>query len=196
MPPYDRFGPPRNSFRDDDRGPRPSAAPHTRSIDVVVKWYNPTKGFGFVTPEGGRPDAFLPGSLVQSAGYDELPDGSRMVVDLGAGKKGDQVVAIHSVELAAAAPRRSPMGSAPRAPRAMSAPEFEGPTETIQGTVKWFNPDKGFGFVAPDSGGKDVFVHVSALQRSGLATVTEGERVSVEVGQGRKGLEAVRLERV
>ena len=49
------------------------------------------------------------------------------------------------------------------------------------GTVKWFNPTKGFGFIEPESGDKDVFVHISAVQQAGLGTLTEGQRVSYEV---------------
>ena len=49
------------------------------------------------------------------------------------------------------------------------------------GTVKWFNPTKGFGFIAPEGGGSDVFVHISAVEKSGLGTLTEGQRVSYEV---------------
>ena len=59
--------------------------------------------------------------------------------------------------------------------------------------MKWFNIDKGFGFIARDSGGKDVFVHISALERSGLTAVNEGERVIFTVAEGRKGLEAVQV---
>jgi len=49
------------------------------------------------------------------------------------------------------------------------------------GTVKWFNPGKGFGFIEPEGGGKDVFVHISAVEKGGLGTLTEGQRVSFDV---------------
>jgi CspA family cold shock protein len=58
-----------------------------------------------------------------------------------------------------------------------------------EGTVKWYNPEKGFGFIAPDNGEKDVFVHATALTRSGLSVLVEGQKVFVECGQGKKGLE-------
>jgi CspA family cold shock protein len=60
----------------------------------------------------------------------------------------------------------------------------------MQGKVKWFNDQKGFGFITPDGGGKDVFVHHSSIQTSGFRTLSEGQRVSYDEAQGKKGLEA------
>jgi len=61
------------------------------------------------------------------------------------------------------------------------------------GTVKWFNSQKGYGFIQPQAGGKDVFVHISALERSGISTLDEGQPVIVDFVEGRKGLEAARV---
>lgn len=60
-----------------------------------------------------------------------------------------------------------------------------------QGTVKWFNGDKGFGFITPDEGSKDLFVHYSEIQGSGYRSLEENQRVQFEVGQGAKGPQAV-----
>ena len=62
-----------------------------------------------------------------------------------------------------------------------------------QGTVKWFNAEKGFGFITPDEGGSDLFVHHSAIQGSGFKTLDENQRVSFEVGQGQKGPQALNV---
>jgi CspA family cold shock protein len=55
------------------------------------------------------------------------------------------------------------------------------------GTVKWFNPTKGYGFVAPDEGGKDIFVHISAVQKAGMRTLTQGEKISFEIESQKDG---------
>jgi CspA family cold shock protein len=55
------------------------------------------------------------------------------------------------------------------------------------GTVKWFNATKGYGFIAPDDGGKDAFVHISAVERAGLSTLNEGQRVSFDLQRGQNG---------
>jgi len=60
-------------------------------------------------------------------------------------------------------------------------------TMTTQGTVKWFNPTKGYGFIAPETGGKDIFVHISAVQKAGLRSLNEGQRVGFEVEQQQNG---------
>ena len=63
-----------------------------------------------------------------------------------------------------------------------------------KGTVKWFNPTKGYGFIAPDSGGKDVFVHISAVQKAGLRTLNEGQKVTYELATERGRTAAVNLQ--
>ncbi|HYE01422.1 MAG TPA: cold shock domain-containing protein [Alphaproteobacteria bacterium] len=182
-----------------------------RNIRATVKWYNETKGFGFVTPEDGSPDAFLHVSALQSAGYDSLPEGATIVCDLAQGGKGPQVAAIYSVDSSTAAPSRGPRSGGfgdrdggfggqrggfrqDRGPRGGFGDRDSGPTTDAEGTVKWFNATKGFGFITPADGGKDIFVHANVLSRSGLHDLAEGAQVRMSVRQGQKGPEAVSVE--
>ncbi|PWC44896.1 cold-shock protein [Azospirillum sp. TSO22-1] len=195
---YDR--PQRGGFR--------ASAPEItqRNITATVKWYNPEKGFGFVTPEDGSPDAFLHASAVQFAGHDSLPEGTTVVCDLSRGPKGPQVAALHSVDKSTAQERPSRggggggYGDRPSRGGGYGGGGYDrygdqgGGGEVVDGTVKWFNVTKGFGFIAPDNGGKDVFVHVKAVERSGLSGLQDGERVRITVRQGQKGPEAERIE--
>jgi CspA family cold shock protein len=178
------------------RTPRPFA---TR-VRATVKWYNPSKGFGFVTPDDGSPDVFLHVSVVEQAGLQSLDEGAILVCDLADGQKGAQVSTIHSMEASSAAGQR---GSRPttgsRYPRQSVNDDYgygAKPSRggTVEGTVKWFNPDKGFGFIAPDQGGKDVFVHISAVERAGLSMLRDNQRVRFTEKAGQKGTEADGLE--
>jgi len=70
-----------------------------------------------------------------------------------------------------------------------------GSSDVATGTVKWFNPVKGFGFIQPDTGGKDVFVHISAVEKAGLSNINEGAKVSYEVvaNRGKESAENLRV---
>jgi CspA family cold shock protein len=68
--------------------------------------------------------------------------------------------------------------------------KMTGDTEMANGTVKWFNATKGFGFIAPDEGGKDVFVHISGVERSGLKGLNDNQKVTYELEKGRDGRES------
>jgi cold shock protein len=180
------------------RTPRPFAT-HVRA---TVKWYNPSKGFGFVTPDDGSPDVFLHVSVVERAGLQSLDEGAAIVCDLADGQKGAQVSAIHSVE-AGSTPGQRSNRPAPgsRYPR-QSVSDYDdygygakpSSGRTVEGTVKWFNPDRGFGFIAPDQGGKDVFVHIRAVERAGLSTLRDNQRVRFIGKAGQKGPEAEDIE--
>ena len=69
-------------------------------------------------------------------------------------------------------------------------------SEKVEGTVKWFNEAKGFGFIAQDNGGQDVFAHYSAIQGNGFKTLAEGQKVSFILGDGKKGPQAEQIEAI
>jgi len=177
---------------------------------AVVKWFNSEKGFGFVEMTEGGGDVFLHASVLTRLGVTAVNPGATLKVRIGQGQKGPQVTEVTEVDertAGAAAPPRAPRApggynSAPAgggygdggfgAPRRSF--EQTGPSGPEQaGTVKWYNVSKGFGFIAPEDGGKDVFVHASALRRAGLTELAEGQRVTIQITQGQKGPEAASI---
>jgi CspA family cold shock protein len=156
-----------------------------------VKWFNPDKGFGFVELADGSGDVFLHAAALEAAGHASVDPGAKLSVEVGVGNKGRQVTAVLAVD-ASAAPERRPMRSSSRSSPGRERHDASTAT-TVQGTVKWFKSDKGFGFVVGDDGGKDVFVHVSVVERSGLATLGEGQRLNMNVVTTPKGREAISL---
>jgi cold shock protein len=154
-----------------------------------VKWFNPTKRYGFVELLDGSGDAFLHATVLRRIGVEDLQPGETLELRLAPGQRGPQVTEIISVDRSTAV---SPSGRAGvRSPEDRSAAEAS-VDET--GTVKWYSSVKGFGFIVRDRGGKDIFVHASVLQRSGLINLSEGQRVVVGVVEGRKGPEAASIQ--
>ena len=173
--------------------PGPSAqrfeAPAGPAVRATVKWYNPDKGFGFVQLADGSGDAFLHVSVVERSGHGSVPPGAPLEVRAGPGPKGPQVTEILSVD-ASTASQEQPRRARPERP---VYPPADRATVEELGTVKWYNAAKGFGFIGPDQGGKDIFVHASVLDRAGITGLAEGQRVAVDVAHGGKGPEAAGL---
>jgi len=154
------------------------------NVTVTVKWFNSTKGFGFVlAPDGGR-DIFLHASVVTQSGNPDLPEGATLLVDLMDTQRGRQVAAIHSVDLSTA----EQPGPHVRATRP------SGGEEAVEGKIKFFDIKKGFGFVATDNGGRDVFVSARTLERCGLMSLEPEQRVRVRMRMGAKGPMAESIE--
>ena len=189
--------PKRRGYDDDDdntSGDRPtknrpnySGSPGSEPVDSVVKWFNAEKGFGFVALDGGS-EAFIHIRQLETAGHTSVPEGARIKVRLGQGQKGPEVTEVIEVDMSTAGSPNS-MGRRRSIPSQVLCQ-----TRESIGTVKMYKVDKGFGFVGQDDGGKDVFVHATALARAGLNELAEGQRVRMQIGQGKKGLEAQAIE--
>ena len=172
-------------------------------ISASVKWFNSEKGFGFVELADGSGDVFLHANALNQSGHDSVSPGATLGVRIGQGPKGRQVAEVVSVDESTAQPERpraAPGGFGAPRPGGMGGGFRGGRTqpdlsqaEEVRGIVKWYNATKGFGFITPDTGGKDIFVHASALERSGLSSLNEGQATRVQVVQGQKGPEAAAI---
>src|SRR5579862_5958725 len=173
--------------------PRFEEQPSGPPVTAVVKWFRADRGFGFVELADGSGDAFLHASVLGRIGVQAVETGETLEVRVAPGQRGPQVTEVLNVDSSTAAPSRPPRAG-PRPGGAGGGGYDQAPlvaSSQEQGTVKWYNATKGFGFIVRDGGGKDVFVHASALQRAGLTSLNEGQRVIVDIAEGRKGPEAV-----
>lgn len=166
-----------------DRRPAPSTSSGAPAQDAEVVWFNAEKGFGFLKLRDGT-DAFLHMSKLEAAGHGSLPPGARLTVRTEPGQKGPQVVEVVSVDIENAA-HQPATGRAQ--PSGMASDRSE---QEATGVVKRYDPNKGFGFIGLDGGGKDVFVHATTLARCGLVALEPGQQVAITYAQGQKGLEA------
>ncbi|MEE4201073.1 cold-shock protein [Erythrobacter sp.] len=141
----------------------------------TVKFFNGQKGFGFIQQETGGEDVFVHISAVERAGLEGLAEGQELefnLVDRG-GKISAQDLQI--------------VGDVIAVQNAGGPPKRELTGEKATGTVKFFNSMKGFGFLVRDDGQPDAFVHISAVERSGLTEINEGERFEFDLEVDRRG---------
>jgi CspA family cold shock protein len=166
----------------------PSSPQASEPVDAVVKWFNADKGFGFVAL-AGESEAFLHIRQLKAAGHSSVPEGASVKVRIGQGQKGHEVTEVIKVDTSNA----QMTGTTERRSTSRSVIQRQpgvGATEECIGSVKWYNADKGFGFIGQDGGGKDVFVHATTLERGGLGGLEAGQRVRMQIGPGQKGPEA------
>src|SRR5258708_35051170 len=161
-----------------------------------VKWFNATKGYGFITLDNGG-DAFCHASALQATGHSDVQPGTTIVCDLADSPRGMQVVSVHSVDTSTAeapsrGPRRDGFGGGGGGGFHHRDGGPSGPM--VEGKIKFFNDQKGFGFVMPDSGNGDIYLHASALRRSGVQAVEPDQRIRYSTRQGNKGVEVDKVE--
>ncbi|WP_179379936.1 cold-shock protein [Jannaschia marina] len=155
-------------------------------ITGTVKWFDATRGFGFVVAEGLDRDILLHANVLRAFGQSSVADGSRVVVNFQTSERGLQAVEVLEIE----APELATDGVLPE----YLQPAPEG-APYLPARVKWFDKGKGFGFVNIFGKSEDVFVHIEVLRRFGLADLMPGEAVCIRVLEGGRGLLAVEVRR-
>ena len=149
----------------------------------VVKFFNPQKGFGFIVRDDGGEDVFVHISAVEQAGLTDLADGQPLEFTLV--DRGGRISATNlRIEGDPMPVERSGGGGAGGG---AGGPQRQLTGEKATGTVKFFNSMKGFGFIQRDDGQPDAFVHISAVERAGLPTLNEGDRLEFELEVDRRG---------
>jgi CspA family cold shock protein len=151
-----------------------------------IKWFDVTKGYGFIVPDDGGPDVLLHVTCLRRDGYQTAQEGARVVCEAQQRPRGLQAFRVLSMDASNAAhPSQLPPAS---------THVTVVPTSGLErAEVKWFNRLRGFGFLTRGEGTPDIFVHMETLRRSGVTELRPGEVVLVRFGDGPKGLMAAEV---
>ncbi len=155
-------------------------------ITGVIKWFDVSKGFGFIVPDNGMGDVLLHVTCLRRDGFQTAYEGARVVCEALARPKGLQAFRILSMdESTAVHPSQLPP---PRTHVTVT------PTSGLErAIVKWFNRLRGFGFLTRGEGTPDIFVHMETLRRYGITELRPGQSVLVRFGPGPKGMMATEV---
>ena len=187
----------------DDLGPKVTGAGMRQEPDLVgdlsadetasiielsgaIKWFDVSKGFGFIIPDNGLPDVLLHVTCLRRDGYQTAYEGARVVCEVLQRPKGlqafriismDESTAIHPAEM----------------PPARTHVQVTPTSGLERAIVKWFNRLRGFGFLTRGEGTEDIFVHMETLRRFGMTELRPGQYVLVRFGPGSKGMMAAEI---
>jgi cold shock protein len=161
------------------------AAVSVIELTGVIKWFDVSKGYGFIVPDNGLPDVLLHVTCLRHDGFQTAYEGARVVCEVLQRPKGLQAFRVLSMdESTAIHPSQVP----PRTHVSVT------PTSGLErAQVKWFNRLRGFGFLTRGEGTPDIFVHMETLRRYGLTELRPGQTVLVRYGPGPKGLMAAEV---
>ena len=163
------------------------AAVNLVEITGVIKWFDASKGYGFIVPDNGSPDVLLHVTVLRRDGYQTAYEGARLVCECVRRQKGYQAFRIVSMDESTAIHPAQMMP--PRTHVSVT------PTSGLErAQVKWFNRLRGFGFLTCGEGTPDIFVHMETLRRYGMTELRPGQYVLVRFGPGSKGMMAAEIQ--
>jgi CspA family cold shock protein len=152
----------------------------------VIKWFDVSKGYGFIVPDNGLPDILLHVTCLRRDGFQTAYEGARIVCEVLQRPKGLQAFRVISMDESTAV---HPTEMAPARTHVTVTPT----SGLERAQVKWFNRLRGFGFLTRGEGTPDIFVHMETLRRYGLTELRPGQTVLVRYGPGPKGLMAAEV---
>ena len=161
------------------------------TLDIVeiagfIKWFDATKGYGFMMPDNGQQDVLVHVTVLRNGGFIAAPEGARIVVEAVARARGMQALRVLSIDPTTAL-HPSQM------PDARTHVNVTPSSGLERAVVKWFNRLRGFGFVTTGEGAPDIFVHMETMRRYGITELVPGETILVRYGDSPKGLMAAEI---
>lgn len=158
---------------------------HTPTADTEtytghVKWFDPSKGFGFVTVDGVQGDILIHVNVLRNFGQSSVSEGAKVRISVVETQRGKQALEVFEIEAPEFDEDGAPLGHLP------FDQDLEG-GDLVPARVKWFDRGKGFGFANVFGASDDVFIHIEVLRRSALSDLQTGEAVAIRMADGDRG---------